>query len=166
MSARQILRNEAISRPLSIVDIQIRPTTASFCPKKKHSFGLPLFLCWQIGGSWKLCKIWYSCQAEGREFHKLPRNTCAAADGKFRSNSHYVQSVAFFREKEPGILYQKNNILKMYQSRSLSRHHFVVADATPLIYGGAREINYCFPQSLFCLYLAAAASVASFFAFF
>ena len=40
----------------------------------------------------------------------------------------------------------------MYQSRSLSRH-FVVADAAPLIYGTTREINYCFPQSLFCLYL-------------
>ena len=51
----------------------------------------------------------------------------------------------------------------MYQSRSLSRHHFVVADAAPLIYGGAREINYCFPQSLFCLYLAAAPSAASLF---
>ena len=53
----------------------------------------------------------------------------------------------------------------MYQSRSLFRHHFVVADAAPLIYGGVREINYCFPQSLFCLYLVPA-SAASSFAFF
>ena len=74
-----------------------------------------------------------------------------------------MQSVAFFREKEPGILYQKNNILKMYQSRSLSRHHFVVADAAPLIYCGVREINYCFPQSLFCLYVLGAARRPSLF---
>ena len=53
----------------------------------------------------------------------------------------------------------------MYQSRSLSRH-FVVADAAPLIYGSTREINYCFPQSLFCLYLPRRPSAASFFAFF